>query len=261
MNRLDQIENRIREIVEKSSGFFAWNDEQAVLVHHLCESIQNYLLDENNTIDDSPSVFQVYMHPSDTKLWKQQPDWQDAMANVFAETMSEFCYKLDSVPELTLTAKNSLKQGEIRITALKKLSANEKTGAVNYPNPPQPVKTDGEKYHSAKLLFNDNKLIPLKKAVVNLGRRSTNDIVINDLRISRTHAQIRIARDGYMIFDVDSTGGTFINGERVTNHLLRSGDVISLAGYTMIYTDENNHEFDTERGSTAEISNTNGLRE
>jgi hypothetical protein len=253
MNHFDKIENRIKEIIEKRATLFPWSDQHAVLIQHLCESIHNYLMDECNGITHASSGFQIYMSQSDVQLWKQQPEWQKSLENIFNETISEFGFSLDNIPELTLTTKNSLKKSEILITVNNSLD-KEKTGVVNYPNPSQPVAQVNENKHSAKLLFNNNELIPLSKVVINLGRRSTNDIVINDLRISRTHAQIRKSREGYLIFDVGSSGGTFINGERITNHLLRSGDVISLAGYTMIYTDENNHELSIKKVDTSEIS-------
>jgi pSer/pThr/pTyr-binding forkhead associated (FHA) protein len=71
--------------------------------------------------------------------------------------------------------------------------------------------------------------------VVNIGRRLGNHIVIDDPRVSRSHAQIRALRGRYVLFDLNSTGGTFINGQRIKQHSLKPGDVISLAGYTIIY--------------------------
>jgi pSer/pThr/pTyr-binding forkhead associated (FHA) protein len=55
-----------------------------------------------------------------------------------------------------------------------------------------------------------------------------------------------------MIFDLNSTSGTFVNGVRVHQALLRSGDVISIANYPLVYgvEDENNN---LDHGSTAEI--------
>jgi pSer/pThr/pTyr-binding forkhead associated (FHA) protein len=38
-----------------------------------------------------------------------------------------------------------------------------------------------------------------------------------------------------MLYDTGSSGGTSINGERITERELRAGDVISLAGYTMVF--------------------------
>jgi pSer/pThr/pTyr-binding forkhead associated (FHA) protein len=83
------------------------------------------------------------------------------------------------------------------------------------------------------------RVIPLTQPIVNIGRRVDNTLVIDDPRVSRTHAQLRAINGRYIIFDLNSTGGTFINGERVTQSILYPGDVISLAGADLIYGQKN----------------------
>lgn len=61
-----------------------------------------------------------------------------------------------------------------------------------------------------------------------LGRQSDNDLVLLDSRISRRHARIIRGRNGYVIEDSGSRHGTFVNGERVISHPLKSGDQIGL---------------------------------
>lgn len=64
-----------------------------------------------------------------------------------------------------------------------------------------------------------------------IGRGEENDIVLAGGQVSRRHA--RIACDGghYVLHDLGSKNGTFLNGERVmASHPLRHGDVIALAG-------------------------------
>jgi len=89
--------------------------------------------------------------------------------------------------------------------------------------------------------------------VINIGRKNTNHIIINDLRVSRNHAQIRRVKDEYILFDAGSTGGTFINSTRIDQHTLRPGDVISLAGYTLIYTIDQIPVEETQKSITSEI--------
>ena len=61
-----------------------------------------------------------------------------------------------------------------------------------------------------------------------------------------------------MIFDVGSSGGTFVNGERVTSRILKSGDVISLAGYSLIFTNEKDRDPIPDREITSELGNLGG---
>jgi pSer/pThr/pTyr-binding forkhead associated (FHA) protein len=87
----------------------------------------------------------------------------------------------------------------------------------------------------AFLVLEGVKVVPLAQAIINIGRRFENHIVIDDPRISRFHAQLRAADGRFVLFDMDSTGGTYINGMRVSKSILYPGDEISLAGFTMVY--------------------------
>jgi len=62
--------------------------------------------------------------------------------------------------------------------------------------------------------------------------------VIDDGRISRLHAQLRAVRGRYVIFDLDSRGGTWVNGQRVRQQALAPGDVISLAGVPLVFSQD-----------------------
>ena len=65
-----------------------------------------------------------------------------------------------------------------------------------------------------------------------------NHIILEDPRVSRSHAQIKLVNDSFMIFDMNSTGGTFVNGERTEQSVLYPGDVVSLAGVVFIFSQE-----------------------
>ncbi len=63
-----------------------------------------------------------------------------------------------------------------------------------------------------------------------LGRLPDNDIVINDRRVSRHHAEVAQGGKGWMIRDRGSTNGTSVNGRLVKEATLRPGDTISFGG-------------------------------
>jgi sigma-B regulation protein RsbU (phosphoserine phosphatase) len=64
-----------------------------------------------------------------------------------------------------------------------------------------------------------------------IGRSSRTDLVISDRSLSREHARIFKAAEGWFLEDLGSRNGTFINGERVRHiHAISPGDVIALGG-------------------------------
>jgi pSer/pThr/pTyr-binding forkhead associated (FHA) protein len=79
----------------------------------------------------------------------------------------------------------------------------------------------------AFLIIDGVKVFPLSESVVNIGRRLDNHLVIDDVRVSRCHAQLRAINSRYVIFDLNSSGGTFINGRKMTQAVLYPGDVIT----------------------------------
>jgi len=57
--------------------------------------------------------------------------------------------------------------------------------------------------------------------------------------VSRNHAQLRAIKGRFVLFDLNSTGGTFVNGQRTSQTVLYPGDVISLAGVALIFGQDN----------------------
>lgn len=251
MNRLDQIENRIKDIIEKGSDFFTWPDQEAVLIDHFCEALRQYLHDRPDCLEDSPAEFRVILSPSEFQLWKQQPDIEKSIQKAFYETTIELNCKPTLIPTIILQSRNSLQDAQISFS-IDEIPEQEKTGAVNISKPHSLVKqvpTSG----TARLLVDFQKEVPITKTIFNIGRKSNNDMVISDMRVSRQHAQLRKTSEGFLIFDVGSTGGTFINGERITSKILKSGDVIGLAGFSMVFMHESLSEPEDEREITSDL--------
>jgi predicted component of type VI protein secretion system len=69
----------------------------------------------------------------------------------------------------------------------------------------------------------------LSAEVIMMGRDVTNDIVIGDAEMSRQHARLTRTPGGYVLEDLGSTNGTFVNGERLTApRVLNPGDLIGM---------------------------------
>jgi phosphoserine phosphatase RsbU/P len=83
--------------------------------------------------------------------------------------------------------------------------------------------------------FGNQREMELARTPFTLGRQSDSDLVLLDSRISRRHARIVRDDQGYVLEDVGSRHGTFVNGVKIeAPHRLKSGDQISL-GVTDAY--------------------------
>ncbi|MFN3194186.1 MAG: ATP-binding protein [Aureliella sp.] len=70
-----------------------------------------------------------------------------------------------------------------------------------------------------------------------LGREATNQIQVRDTEVSRKHARVTRTDDSsYEIADLDSSNGTYVNGRRVKEQVLRSGDRVQVGRTLMIFT-------------------------
>jgi pSer/pThr/pTyr-binding forkhead associated (FHA) protein len=70
----------------------------------------------------------------------------------------------------------------------------------------------------------------LDKETMILGRDETNDIVLPDAEVSRKHSRLTYSPQGYVLEDLGSTNGTFVNADRLSGpHLLIPGDQIGLS--------------------------------
>jgi pSer/pThr/pTyr-binding forkhead associated (FHA) protein len=73
------------------------------------------------------------------------------------------------------------------------------------------------------------KIFPMEGDVITIGREAGNGIVINDAEVSRKHTQFVFQGGKYIVTDLGSTNGTFVNGQRLTGqHILQPGEIISL---------------------------------
>lgn len=240
MNGLDYIENSIKLLIEKSTLYFPWAEKSVEIMSLLNASIQNILIDHPSSKENPPYQFSVKMNSSNARIWQNNPSWQKDLSNAYIAILKEYGIKQKFAPTFDLVVKNSLDDKEILFEEIVDSSIRDETNAIQSQNKSKPSPSQNA-VSSPILLFGEDKEIKLTSSVITIGRRKSNDIVIDDMRISRTHAQIRHVPEGYMVFDAGSSGGTFINGTRIAQQLLRSGDVISLGGYKFIFLNENSN--------------------
>ncbi|MDE2600514.1 MAG: FHA domain-containing protein [Rhodocyclaceae bacterium] len=80
--------------------------------------------------------------------------------------------------------------------------------------------------------------IPLTKERMSIGRKSHNDIQIDNLAISGEHAVIVTILNDSFLEDLGSTNGTLVNGAPIKRHFLQNGDTVELGKYKLKYVGE-----------------------
>jgi len=73
-----------------------------------------------------------------------------------------------------------------------------------------------------------------KDASLTIGRRNDNDVVIEDPAISGHHAKIDSLGDRFVLIDLKSKNGSFVNEQLVDSHWLNHGDVITIGGHSLV---------------------------
>ncbi|HPW45335.1 MAG TPA: FHA domain-containing protein [bacterium] len=71
------------------------------------------------------------------------------------------------------------------------------------------------------------------KGIVSFGRAESNTVTLRDSKCSRQHAQIQQHGNEFVVEDLNSSNGTFVNGERVSEHVLSNGDEIQIGDTLM----------------------------
>ena len=71
----------------------------------------------------------------------------------------------------------------------------------------------------------------------NIGRSSENEIILDDITVSRKHALLTISKKKVKISDNNSTNGIYINNEIKNEQELKSGDKIQIGKYLMLLTE------------------------
>jgi ABC-type multidrug transport system ATPase subunit len=86
--------------------------------------------------------------------------------------------------------------------------------------------------------------IPLTGGRLTIGRAPDNAVVLNHPQVSAHHALLEKIENGYRLIDTNSTNHVFVNGQRATDQLLRTGDEIRIGPYRLIYSGTELKQFD-----------------
>jgi hypothetical protein len=236
--KLDQLEAKLQSLVENQlTGILPGIKVEERVIQKLAAALKQNIIEQKDKRSVAPNVFTMIVATDSAPMWRE-PRITDALKNIITTACREVGLKLESQPTITVTTDDAYAAEEVGVIASHRLEPVEETlGMItNTENNPE---TGSSIPENAFLIVEGVKVHPLKDAVVNIGRRLENHLVIDDPRISRNHAQLRAIKGRFVLFDLNSTGGTFVNGQRTSQTVLYPGDVISLAGVALIFGQDN----------------------
>jgi hypothetical protein len=234
-NHLAQLEAQLEKITE---GIFARFFGKRIQVHDVALQLLRALEDalqapqNGDSRPVAPDLFTIRVNPEVLEhILNHHPMLDEALSKQIVEITNSAAYRLKTRPRVRFVADPDFARTRIQVTAGFFTAASGTTAAMKaikiasaHPAP-----------NNAHLIISGERAVPLDKTIIHLGRDHSNDIVLPDMRVSRSHAQIRLRFGHYTIFDTDSAGGTYVNNVQIREHRLQAGDVIRIGQTTLVY--------------------------
>jgi hypothetical protein len=231
----EQVEKAIQTFFEDSIRILPSNISKKRLVHEIVRQITEILFQYIQNNQPVPTHFEILIHPDDLENEFNNPNWIEGITHGIKETAVDTGVILSAPLSLLLKPTREVSPGEVLVQELVYDDKIEQTAVIELNTKQPDVFQNAPK---AFLILPDKHSFNLQGKMVQIGRKKENDLVIDHPSISRNHAQIRLIRGKYVIFDLGSTGGTMVNSLKINKAILKPGDVISLADYAFIYGEE-----------------------
>jgi hypothetical protein len=183
-----------------------------------------------------PNYYRAFLNPQDFETFKPiRAEVEREMATYLAELAQERGFSMVEHPRVELVADSGVPRRTIQVVAETQAAPAASQSSDTQVIPAQAAAAPAAR---ARLLLTTSSgahVIPLDSTLMTIGRGLNNDIILEDSRVSRNHAQLRYRSRRFWLTDLGSTNGTFVNGEPVTERALRDGDVVSLGGLELTF--------------------------
>jgi len=236
---LEGIEAHLKFLIEDQlAGALTGRNMEELIVQKLAAAIRDGTITAPDGTRLAPNVYTLGVAPATTRHWRE-PGLLGTLTEIIRTTAKDAGLIFEFPPVITITTDASLPADMISLLASHQDSQTMEDTQNTPPVAEEKILEEEIIPENAYLIIEGIKLFALSAPVINIGRRLDNTLVIDDPRVSRNHAQLRAIQGRYVIFDLNSTGGTFVNGRRAGQGVLYPGDVISLAGVMLIFGQNN----------------------
>lgn len=244
------IEARLRFLIESIATIFPDKDPLELLVHKLVVCMQSNLKHTSDGRVIAPDHFIITLSPEKKARYFDKEAWLPVLSNALEQVALENGQSFASHPTFSFQIDETFSGKKIVVDCQVESHELSETSSIRTHQDSDSI-IDLDAY----LIVEGGQVFPLPTGAINIGRRQDNELVINNPHVSRLHAQIRSCRGTYVIFDLNSSSGTYVNGQRIDKRSLKSGDVISLGGTTLIYSEES-----AANEKPSALSSTNPIR-
>lgn len=267
MGVMSKFESMMQGIVEGSFGkVFRSRLQEVELANKLSRSMDSNVRHEQNG-RVAPNYYVVHLSPRDYDYYRRiKVTVKQRYADSLIAVAKERGYKLASVPLVNFLEDPGMVTGETRIDP-QFLDANsapvqsDTTGGSSVgldatrsmsPAEAQELARQGQAQLQAQAQRRLTETMPpawltlirparsapkqLTSPVIHIGRHPTNDIIVNDKRVSRHHAEVRFERGQFVLYDLGSTNGVGINGVMTHQPVpLKNNDRVTVGSHEFVF--------------------------
>lgn len=232
-DRLSHLEEQLQSLIEGSlARLLGAQLSAADLATQLARAMEEGVRTDAQGRGQAPDQYALTLSPEDiTTLLEDGERIDEVLAAGLMEAARQAGYSMPHLPRVTLAADPTLTRWQARVVAWHSSNPPELTRGM----PAESPTSRSQPPPGAFLIIDGSRHFPLDRPVINIGRRLDNQLILEDVHVSRTHAQLRVRDGRFVIFDLGSTSGTRVNGKRVKQQVLMPGDVITLGSVRLVY--------------------------
>lgn len=214
---LKRIEQKLEKLVE---GTFTRAFPSSVKPIELGKRVRR-VLEDKKTIGVQgqiivPNRYVISLSPKDLEnIESIQESIQREISSSIRDHANDENYHFQGTLTVEILSNSSLKTGSIEVDGL----FEENKGG--FP-PGSLIDENGE-----RLIITEQKL--------SIGRDTESTMQVVDVEVSRNHAEIRLLNTSFVLIDLQSTNGTFVNGQRVQEHTLQNFDQIKIGSTILLF--------------------------
>lgn len=244
-NNLDRLEAQLRALFEERlikilTGKSTSND----FINELIRVMRADLEKNPDGVILAPDRYVLEVPPESLAVWQTYQPFLDEMSKQLSDRGTQEGFYFSTSPTIEIIEDENILGDEWQIRA-EFSSMNETLPDTAAMDGPELIPEGDLVPANAFLVVGGKTNFPLQTVVVNIGRHSDNDLIIEDHYISRHHVQLRAINRHYVIFDVGSTGGILLNGKPVTQATLHPGDVIRIGMTHLIFVQDTTGDLPT----------------